>query len=249
MEPTNQLPALNGKTKGAAVEKASFDALEGKLNVAITKVEVLVNGQESLFTKVDELLTGQAELKTGLKDLKKGQSLIVNGQKDLLRDLTDAVHQLKVAVTDRPLSKSSRLLVSFTGGLAGGIAGGAIMTLILEIALSLGNPQALALANAFHLRRRFPQGVEELVQAVGHHPTAFDFNGLVENGRGDLNLHLGRVPFLLPFQRRDPFPGLVNNQLDVLVPLDVQLDDHVSSSFKTKAGPRAEGFQPFFLAS
>lgn len=246
MEPT----ALSDVTPGAPLNHEEFlQALEGKLSIAITRIEVLGNGTSGMETKLDEVLRIQKDMHAGLSEVKAGQSQMINGQKQILNTLTNAVLQLKAQpATEKPLSKPARLTATFAGGMAGGIAGGALMTLILEILFSMGNPQAVALVSHFYLRRLL-QSVEELVEAVGHHPAAFGFDSRKKQVRGDFHNLLFTLALLPPLDPRLVRLGVDHNRsLGVVLVVDLDVHWKVAPQMSTMtAAPRFEGTHPILM--
>ncbi len=188
---------LNGLLKGASSvnDVTSLASLNGKLDIAITKIANLDSNQESIYDKMVELVDGQAKLVTsqnslvasqtklveGQRVLKKSQEEIVDTNKQIVSTLANGMLELKETMRQaEPLSKKVRISLAITGGVAGGVAGGALMILILHLLLASHNPSAQHLLSYLQLlRRRFLQDSEKLFEAIGNHPVAFCF----EEGR------------------------------------------------------------------
>lgn len=130
-------PDANGNGNGHTGNDVQLAVMHAKLDIVISKVALLERDEENIWDKLEEVRVGQVE--------------IVNGQKALLKDLTNAVLELKQTVSSQhaPLKRRHRYALAFTGGIAGGLAGGALMTLVLKVGAAVNNPVALTLLDLF----------------------------------------------------------------------------------------------------
>lgn len=122
----------NGEAHGVSLE-----LLDAKMNIAISKVAVLENDRERTFDKLEEL-------RSGLTD-------VANGQKAILSTLSNEVLTMNAILKSniKGPSRTTRMFLSFTGGLAGGVAGGALMTFVWKLAVASNHPVAVSLVNVF----------------------------------------------------------------------------------------------------
>lgn len=247
-----------GSSKGPTLSDAtSVASLNGKLDIAITKIENADRTQELIFDKLEKLVESQSQLVSAQEKLAGDQEAITKAQKELvesnkviLSTLTNGMLELKQALRQtEPLTKATRVSMAFTGGLAGGLAGGAVMVVILRLLMTMHHPITVSAVSLLQLRGFFQRG-EKLVKAIGYQPMAFCFNQSIEERRGKSDLLSRRTRESLYPRNADEAVYLPHLEGGIawyrVVSGKVTHAGWATVKDSRKVGPTFEGFHPCF---